>query len=143
MSAARHGVGVAMIGCVGADSEGRRLTGALASEGIDVSGVCVRDGAASGVAHIAVDRAGTNTILVVPGANASLSAADVERELARLPAPDVILVQLEVPLDAVIAAAAGTASRVVLNPAPAQALPERAPAARRRPGSERDRSSAP
>ena len=123
VSAARHGVGVAMIGCVGADLEGRRLTDALAAEGINVSGVRAHDDAASGVAHIAVDQDGTNTILVVPGANAMLSAPDVERELGRLPAPDVILVQLEVPLDAVIAAAAGTASCVVLNPAPAQALP--------------------
>ena len=123
VSAARHGVGVAMIGCVGDDLEGRRLTDALAAERIDVSGVRARDDAASGVAHIAVDQDGTNTILVVPGANAMLSAADVEREIGRLPAPDVILAQLEVPLDAVIAATGGTASCVVLNPAPAQALP--------------------
>jgi len=123
VSAARHGVGVAMIGCVGADPEGRRLTDALAAEGIDVSGVRARTDAASGVAHIAVDQDGTNTILVVPGANGSLRAADVERELGRRPAPDVILAQLEVPLDAVIAAIVGTGSCVVLNPAPARELP--------------------
>ena len=123
VSAVRHGVGVAMIGCVGDDLEGRRLTDALATEGIDVGGVRARADTASGVAHIAVDEGGTNTILVVSGANALLTAADVERELGRRPAPDVILVQLEVPLDAVVAAAAGSASCVVLNPAPAQALP--------------------
>jgi ribokinase len=123
VSAVRHGVGVAMIGCVGDDLEGQRLTGALATEGIDVSGVRARDDTASGVAHIAVDQDGTNTILVVSGANALLTAAEVERELGRRPAPDVILVQLEVPLDAVIAAAAGRASCVVLNPAPARPLP--------------------
>jgi ribokinase len=123
VSAVRHDVGVAMVGCVGADPEGQRLTDALADEGIDVSGVHVRGDAATGVAHITVDPEGSNTIVVVPGANGKLTAADVQRELGRLPAPDVVLLQLEIPLDAVMAAAAGTAARVVLNPAPARELP--------------------
>lgn len=123
VSAVRHDVGVAMVGCVGADPEGQRLTSALADEGIDVSGVHVRDDAATGVAHITVDAEGSNTIVVVPGANGMLTAAAVQRELGRLPAPDVVLLQLEIPLDAVMAAAAGTAARVVLNPAPARELP--------------------
>ena len=123
MSAVRHGVGVAMVGCVGADPEGRRLTDALADEGIDVSGVRVRDDVPTGTAHITVDPEGANTIVVIPGANGMLTAADVQRELGRLPAPDVVLVQLEIPLDAVIEAVAGTASLVVLNPAPARSLP--------------------
>ena len=123
VSAARHGVGVAMVGCVGADAEGRRLTDALAAEGIDTSGVRVRDDAATGTAHITVDPEGANTIVVIPGANGRLSAADVRRELGRLAAPDVVLVQLEIPLDAVMEAVAGTAARVVLNPAPARPLP--------------------
>ena len=103
VSAARHGVGVAMVGCVGADPEGRRLTDALVAEGIDISDVAARDDAATGVAHIAVDAEGRNTIVVVSGANAALAAGDVHRALARLPDPDVILLQLEIPLDAVIA----------------------------------------
>jgi ribokinase len=123
VSVVRHGVDVAMVGCVGADPEGRRLTDALADEGIDVSGVRVRDDAATGAAHITVDPEGSNTIVVIPGANGMLTAADVRRELGRLPAPDVVLVQLESPLDAVTEAAAGTAARVVLNPAPARPLP--------------------
>ncbi len=123
VSAARHGVGVAMVGCVGADPEGRRLTDALAAEGIDTSGVRVREDAATGTAHITVDPEGANTIVVIPGANGRLSAADVRRELDRLAAPDVVLVQLEIPLDAVMEAVAGTAARVVLNPAPARPLP--------------------
>jgi ribokinase len=123
VSAVRHGVRVAMVGCVGADPEGRRLTDALADEGIDVSGVRVRDDVPTGAAHITVDPEGANTIVVIPGANGMLTAADVHRELGRLPAPDVVLVQLEIPLDAVMEAVAGTASRVVLNPAPARSLP--------------------
>ena len=143
VSAARHGVGVAMVGCVGADPDGRRLTDALAAEGIDVSGVRARDDAATGVAHIAVDREGTNTILVLPGANATLTAGDVQRELGRLGAPDVILVQLEIPLDAVIAAAAGTGIARHPQPGAGTARCRRAAAARRRPGARTCRSSAP
>ena len=123
VSAARHGVDVAMIGCVGADAEGRALTGALTAEGIDVSGIAVRDDVATGVAHITVDPGGANTIVVVPGANGVLGAADVRDELGRLPAADVVLVQLEIPVEAVMAAAAAPAARVVLNPAPARELP--------------------
>ncbi len=123
VSAARHGVGVAMVGCVGADPEGRRLTDALVAEGIDISEVAARDDAATGVAHIAVDAEGHNTIVVVSGANAALDAGDVHRALARLPDPDVILLQLEIPLDAVIAAAADRMATVILNPAPARELP--------------------
>ena len=123
VSAARHGVDVAMVGCVGADAEGRALTGALAAEGIDVSGIAVRDDVATGVAHITVDPEGANTIVVVPGANGRLGAADVRDELSRLPAADVVLVQLEIPVEAVMAAAETAAARVVLNPAPARELP--------------------
>jgi ribokinase len=123
VSAVRHGVGVAMIGCVGADPEGRRLTDALADEGIDVSGIRVRDDGATGAAHITVDPEGSNSIVVIPGANGMLTAADVQRELGRLPVADVVLVQLEIPLGAVMEAVAATAARVVLNPAPARSLP--------------------
>ena len=112
-----------MVGCVGDDPGGRRLTSALAGEGIDVSGVRVRDDVATGTAHITVDPEGNNTIVVIPGANGALGAADVRRALDRLPAPGVILVQLEIPLDAVLEAAAGTTATVILNPAPARPLP--------------------
>ncbi len=123
VSAVRHGVDVAMVGCVGADSDGRRLTDALAAEGIDVSGIRVRDDAPTGTAHITVDPEGANTIVVIPGANGMLTAADVDRQLGRLPAPDVVLMQLEIPLEAVMEAVAGTEAQVVLNPAPARSLP--------------------
>jgi ribokinase len=123
VSAVRHGVDVAMIGCVGADAEGRALTGALAAEGIEVSGIAIRDDVATGVAHITVDPEGANTVVVVPGANGMLGAADVRDELGRIPAAEVVLVQLEIPLDAVLAAVATSTARVVLNPAPARELP--------------------
>lgn len=122
ISAVRHGVNVAMVGCVGEDPDGARLTAALAAEGIDVTGLRACADVPTGVAQIAVDRSGTNTIIVAQGANGMLGAEDVRRELDRLPAADVVLIQLEIPLDAV-AAAAAAGGLIVLNPAPARPLP--------------------
>ena len=76
----------------------------------------------TGTADITVDPDGANTIVVIPGANGALTAADVRRELGRRPAPDVILVQLEIPLEP-CSRRRREASRVVLNPAPARPLP--------------------
>jgi ribokinase len=123
VSAARHGVATAMVGCVGDDPDGRRLTDALAAEGIDVTGVRVRTDAPTGVAHIAVDATGANNIIVAPGANALLGPDDVRRELDRLPPADIVLIQLEIALHAAIAATASTDARILLNPAPARPLP--------------------
>jgi ribokinase len=122
VSAARHDVSVAMVGCVGDDPDGARLTAALAREDVDVTGVRARTGAQTGFAQIAVEPSGTNTIIVAQGANGLLRPEDVLRALDRLPAPDVVLIQLEIPLDAVAAAAASPAL-IVLNPAPARPLP--------------------
>jgi ribokinase len=123
VSAARHDVSVSMVGCVGDDPDGARLTAALAAEGVDVTGVRVQADAPTGVAQIAVDPSGTNTIVVAQGANGTLAPEDVRRALGRGPAADVVLIQLEIPLDAVAAAAATTGARIVLNPAPARPVP--------------------
>lgn len=122
VAAARAGGYVAMVGCVGSDSYGTMLKNGLDGDGVDISNVRTRDGAASGVALIAVDPTGQNTIIVAPGANATLDVADVEQAAAIISASAVLLLQLEVPLPIVVRAAelarsAGT--RVVLNPAPA------------------------
>jgi ribokinase len=124
VSAARHGVAVTMVGCVGDDPDGARLTGALEAEGVDVTGVRKRPGAPTGVAQIAVDPGGTNTIIVAQGANATLTADDVREGLARAPDIAVVLMQLEIPLDAVTAGADAPDACIVLNPAPARELPE-------------------
>ncbi len=125
VAAARAGGRVTMIAHVGADAHGATLRAGLADEGIDVSSVETCSDAATGVALIAVDQAGQNTIIVAPGANATISAADVEQVAAVIRASAVLLLQLEVPLPAVIAAARiarATGTRVVLNPAPAVPL---------------------
>jgi ribokinase len=127
VAAARAGARVAMVGCVGADAAGEALLGGLRAAGVDTAGVRTLDDASSGTALIVVDAAGENSIVVVPGANARLSAADVDRALvgehARTHGPGpLVLAQLEVPEEAVVAAARA-AGRFVLNASPVRPLP--------------------
>lgn len=127
VAAAGAGARVVMIGCVGDDAEGAAYVRRLAGLGVDVSSVRVAAGAPTGTALVAVSDSGENTIVVVPGANACVGAAEVAalRRLGLGPG-DVLLVQLEVPLASVCRAvrlAAGAGARVVLNAAPYAALP--------------------
>jgi ribokinase len=130
VAAARAGARTAMVGCVGDDAAGETLLAGLRSAGVDAASVRALDDAPSGTALIVVDAAGENSIVVVPGANARLSAADVEAALggadatARAEAArPLVLTQLEVPEEAVLAAAR-SAGRFVLNASPARELPE-------------------
>ena len=120
VAAARAGARVAMVGCVGADAAGEALLAGLRAAGVETAGVRMLDDTSSGTALIVVDAAGENSIVVVPGANARLSAADVERALGGQ--SPVVLAQLEVPEEAV-AAAARAAGRFVLNASPVRPLP--------------------
>lgn len=129
VAAARLGVTVAMVGCVGDDAFGRQLRDGLQRDGIDASSVRTDPGTATGVALITVDRSGQNTIVVSSGANMALTPADVDAARETIANSDVLLVQLEVPLDVVYRAAqyAQSAGRqVILDPAPAplQPLPD-------------------
>ena len=122
VAAARAGASVTFVGRVGDDSLGREALGALGREGIVTDAVVMDASAPSGVALIMVDGRGENVIAVASGANASVCAADVERARPAIEAADAVLVQLEIPLEAVAAAlelgrAAG--AMTVLNPAPA------------------------
>jgi len=122
VAAARLGAVVTMVGRVGSDPFGRQLREGLAAEGINVAHVRVTDDAPSGVALITVDPAGRNTIVVAGGANARVTTQDVEAARDAIVASQVLLLQLEVPLDAVVAAAElawRSGCRVVLDPAPA------------------------
>jgi ribokinase len=124
VAAARLGRAVAMVGCVGDDPPGRELLGSLQTDGVDTARVRVVDGVPSGAAFITVGQDGENQIVASPGANARLTAEDVAAAGAALRAAAVTLLQLEVPLEAVAAAARAAGGRVVLNPAPVRALPE-------------------
>lgn len=122
VAASRAGGTVWMIGRVGADSFATRLTQNLMDEQVDCIAVRDTPESPSGIAIVAVDAQGRNQIIVVPGANSQLSPADVDLHADRIRDSDVLLLQLEVPLDTVLharrlARAAGT--RVVLDPAPA------------------------
>lgn len=121
VAAARLGAPVAIIGRVGADPFGPVLRDGLAAAGVDVRGVVIDSQIASGVALIAVEPGGDNRIIVVPGANGTVGAADVARLAAALPGARVCLLQLEVPWLAVRAAAQAARAAgltVILDPAP-------------------------
>ncbi|AZM50333.1 ribokinase [Streptomyces sp. WAC 06738] len=126
VAAARAGGTVTMIGAVGADAFGGELRAALDGAGVDTAGLRTAPGA-SGTAHIVVDDDGGNSIVVVPGANGTvtgLAPGDDER----IAAAGTLLLQLELPMDGVVAAAEaarGHGVRTVLTPAPARPLPGR------------------
>jgi ribokinase len=122
VAAARLGAKVAMVGRVGADAQGAWLREGLWTEGVEVEYVREDRQAPTGVAMIAVDARGENTIVVSPGANARVDARDVAdaREVVR--GAEVVLVQHEVPQAAVAEAIATARGTVVLNPAPARGL---------------------
>lgn len=122
VAAARLGSQVMMVTRVGDDMFGPRQVENFRAQGIDTAHVRTAPGLPSGVAPIFVERSGENAILIVKGANAALAPADVDAAEAELAACDVILLQLEVPLETVyhtIALAARRGVRCVLNPAPA------------------------
>ena len=116
---------VAMIGCLGADAYGQTLRAALVEAGVATQGLIER-GPRSGVAIIEVADHGENSIVVVQGANALLEPVDVADVLERMPQAQMVLLQLEIPLATVVAAAQRARAqglRVILDPAPAQPLP--------------------
>jgi|TARA_B100002003_G_scaffold236123_1_gene251776 ribokinase len=127
VAASRAGGTVAMVGCVGDDQLGCDAVAGLRREGIDVSQIHRQPAVSSGVASVLVDAGGQNSIAVAPGANACLTPAMVRQAESLLAAAEIVLVQLEVPLEAVVEAttiASGHGARVVLDPAPAQPLPD-------------------
>ena len=124
VAAARLGARTTLIGRVGGDGAGQRLRTGLAAEGVAVPADLLSDGVASGTAIIAVEHGGENHILLVPGANALLTPADVERHAEHIRGARVLMLQLEIPTPTVLAAvrlARAAGVRVLLDPAPAPA----------------------
>jgi ribokinase len=114
--------GVTMVGRVGDDSAGLGLRADLDQRGVDTSPVLAISGVTTGTATVAVEAdSGENLIVVAPGANGELTAADVDIPAVRSAA--VLLLQLEIPLATVSAAVRLASGVVVLNPAPPQPLP--------------------
>jgi ribokinase len=121
VAAARLGADVAMIGCVGSDAYGAQLRDALVVEGIDCQAVSEVQGS-SGVALIVVDDSSQNAIVIVAGSNGQLTPASLLAFDAVLQAAQVIVCQLEVPMDTVgyaLKRGRELGKTVILNPAPA------------------------
>lgn len=126
VAARRMGADVTLIGRVGHDEYAGRFHAALEREGIDSATLIIDQQEGTGIAVPMVEPDGANTIVVAPRANMRLTVDDIEQAAARIAAADTLLVQLETPIDAVIAATriARTAGRrVILNPAPVMPLP--------------------
>lgn len=127
VAAARLGGQVAFVARIGNDVFGKQSLSQFGKEGIQTRYISTDPEAPSGVALITVDAKGENTIVVAPGANNRLSESDVDRALADLSDVDVALLQLEIPLATAIYAIqrlGEAGKRVILNPAPAQRLPD-------------------
>ena len=125
VGAARLGAEVSLLTAVGEDGFGDRAFELWAEEGIDASAV-LRVPAPTMTAGILVEESGDNRIVIVPGALSALTPRHVDAFAAQIGAADVLLVQLEIPLETALRAlevgrAAGV--RTILNPAPAPASP--------------------
>jgi ribokinase len=125
VAAARAGGHTTFIAKLGADAMGDAAVAAFSADGIDTTFITRDPATPSGVAFILVDDRGENSIAVAAGANDCLTPADVDRASAAIRAADILLVQLEIPLETVrhavsVAHAAGVP--VILNPAPARPL---------------------
>ena len=122
VAAARLGAPVVMVSKVGDDRLGEGVLLNFEGMGVDASHVQRMAGQSTGTATILVDRSGDNFILIVKGANGDLNPDDVERAGDDLKTCDLILLQLEVPLETVYAAIAfgkRHGVKTLLNPAPA------------------------
>jgi ribokinase len=125
VAASLLGGDVALVAAVGDDDGAGVVRAGLAAAGVDSTHVRTCPGRATGAAFVTVAASGENSIVVASGANSEVSPADVRAALAERAAPTVIVAQLEVPVDAVAAAAAAArpADRLVLNLAPFRPVP--------------------
>ena len=127
-AAGRLGARVTMFGAVGSDSYADIEKNSLASAGVDTSRLLVREGKSTGLAWITVNEAGDNSIVVIPGANATVTEQDIADNEALLRDCDILLCQLEIPLKTVVYAAKRAkelGKTVILDPAPVpQEFPE-------------------
>ena len=128
LQCARLGAQVTMMGCVGDDLFGEKLIEPLKSAGVDVSHVLVRPGVSSGVGHVTLEvteHSAQNRIIVIPGANRTLTVDEVAWIQDEIGTYDMVLLQLEVPLEVnrtVARWAKEAGVSVMLNPAPATHL---------------------
>lgn len=126
IAAARLGGNVEMIGNIGDDGFGEELLQNLRANQVDTVHIR-RVSESTGTAHITVNANGQNSIVVVPGANATLRIQDIDALRDTILSASVLVLQLEVPLEVVIQAidiAYASGITILLNPAPAIPIPE-------------------
>jgi ribokinase len=126
LAAARLGAAVSLLGCIGDDAFGLAMLELARAAGLDVTGVQIRRDAPTAVAVPMVLPDGNNCIVAAGGANQRLTRAAVEAARATIAAAEILLVQLETPIESVLAAceiAHAAGARVILNAAPALPLP--------------------
>ncbi|MBW4657903.1 MAG: ribokinase [Drouetiella hepatica Uher 2000/2452] len=128
VAVARLGVPTQMVGRAGSDSFGQDLVKALRHSGVGCDRVTIDDSTQSGIALITVEDTGENNIVIIPGANGRIDESDLERLKQILPSSKVLMLQLEIPLLMVVAAARAAKAigvTVILDPAPARSdLPD-------------------
>lgn len=127
VAAGKLGIQARMVGRVGGDMFGKTLLESLKRSGVDAAYVVVDDDQPSGTAVIFVDDTSENEIVIVAGANGAVGDADLARLDEVLKPGDQLLLQLEVPMETVVAAAKIAHEKgaiVIFDPAPVAALPE-------------------
>ena len=128
LQCARLGADVTMMGCVGDDLFGEMLLETPRAAGVDISRVVVHKGVTSGVGHVTLEvteHTAQNRIVVIPGANRTLTVDEVAWVKDEVSTDDMVLLQLEVPLEVNLAVARWAKEAgvpVMLNPAPATEL---------------------
>ena len=127
VAASRLGGNVVFIAKVGNDLLGKQSVEIFQKEGIDTKYISEESGSVSGVALINVDARGENTIVVAPGANNFLKEEDLKMAGEAFAEAEIFLTQLETPLETIVALSrmvAALGKKLILNPAPARALPD-------------------
>jgi len=125
VAAARAGGEVNFIACVGEDMFGKQAIEGFVKDGINIDYVSKIKDYASGVALIFVDQKGENSIAVASGANSQLMPVHIERAKNAITSADILVMQLETPIETVNTAAklaTENGVKVILNPAPARPL---------------------
>ena len=127
VSVGRLGVDALMFGRIGNDFFGKNLLDNLRENNVGVDGIKTDDTLPTGTALITVDNNAENTIIIIPGSNGAVGDPEIKDLIPFLKKTDILMLQLEIPLDTVVAAAKlakESGVKVLLDPAPARELPE-------------------
>lgn len=127
VAAGRLGANVRMIGKLGDDLYGRQYMENLRNNNVDTCGIGIESAASSGIALIEVESSGENRIIIISGANGMVDCGFIDSKLELILECDIILLQLEIPVETVIYAVKllkNHGKTVILDPAPAAKLPD-------------------